>query len=348
MAASRNARQSDSVADEAMRWAVGLEGLSDNRREEFERWLAASDLHRAAFKKACRTWESLACLNQLQDDPAIRRELQAAMQRAKRRRLRRTATLMAASIAVFAIAVAVRWSLPQDYSVSYATAIGEQLTVGLPDDSIVLLNTDTSIAVHYTADGRAIRLERGEAHFEVAHDPSRPFDVMAGNGIVRAVGTAFNVQFVADEEVVVTVTDGVVDILQTPPEQDESATVANLLESDAPSVQRLTEGYNAKITDTVETVSIVDEQVLERKLAWQEGWLRFVNVPLGEVIAEADRYTVKTLVIADAALATHPVTISAKANDIAGLLAVLDDSSDVIEVSDTSSGQIVISAASSL
>lgn len=350
MATHQKVPSGDSVADEAMRWAVAADELSPDRREKLEDWLRSSDLHRAAFKKACRTWRSFACLSELRNEPALKRDARAVIARAKQRRLRRTATLMAASIVVVAIVVAIQWKVPTDqpatyatdiHRANYATQIGELLTVGFPDNSVVLLNADTTLTVRYTDKGRTVELESGEARFEVAHDPARPFAVVAGKGIVKAVGTAFNVQLVADEGVLVTVTEGIVDILPVSP------TIEGDVESDAPSVQRLTEGHNAKITDIVEEISVTDPEVLERKLASHQGWLRFVNAPLGEVIAQADRYTGKTLLLADAELASRPVTISAKANDIDGLLTVLDESSGAIEVTSLPTNEVIISASSS-
>jgi transmembrane sensor len=41
---------------------------------------------------------------------------------------------------------------------------------------------------------RELYLRKGEAHFEVARDRSRPFLVHAGDAVVRAVGTEFEVR----------------------------------------------------------------------------------------------------------------------------------------------------------
>ena len=76
----------------------------------------------------------------------------------------------------------------------YVTQIGEQQTIVLPDQSQILLNTDSRVAVSYQADRRLLTLHKGEAHFDVAHDAKRPFDVYAGGGRVNAVGTAFTVR----------------------------------------------------------------------------------------------------------------------------------------------------------
>ncbi len=338
----------DSVSDEAMRWAAGFDGLSRLERRELEHWLQASDLNLAAFKKARKTWRKFGCLTQLQNHPAMQRELELLKSRARRRRIKRNGGLMAASVALVALVSALLNNVPRDYSAEYRTAVGEQLTVGLPDDSIVLLNTDTRLSVHYSGNVRSVVLERGEAHFEVLHDPSRPFAVLVGSRIVRVVGTAFNVQLLDAQQLEITVTQGEVEILRGLQDQGAAAPVVDLLEKRTKPVQRLTRGHNAKISGSIDAVDIVDPQAMARKLAWQEGWLRFVNVPLGDVIAEADRYTHKSLVVTDSELARRLVTISGKAMDIDELLEVLAATSDDFVVNTASNGRVEISPARSL
>lgn len=114
------------------------------------------------------------------------------------------------------MALVVGWSLlqPPGYSAEYRTAIGEQQDVSLPDGSSILLNTHTSLNVQFSKERRSVFLDAGEAHFEVAHDPDRPFVVATKVGVVRAVGTAFTVYVRDDEETEGTVTDGVVEVSQ--------------------------------------------------------------------------------------------------------------------------------------
>jgi transmembrane sensor len=75
----------------------------------------------------------------------------------------------------------------------YATARGEQRAVMLADGSRLRLNGATRIAVLIARDRREVRLERGEAYFDVAHDAARPFTVRAGASDARVLGTAFDI-----------------------------------------------------------------------------------------------------------------------------------------------------------
>src|SRR5687768_1245554 len=57
----------------------------------------------------------------------------------------------------------------------HMTAIGEQATIVLPDNSEIILNTNTEIEVSFSDSARNIFLKQGEGFFTVTKDPSRPF-----------------------------------------------------------------------------------------------------------------------------------------------------------------------------
>ncbi|MDG2535181.1 FecR domain-containing protein [Sphingomonas sp. HITSZ_GF] len=80
--------------------------------------------------------------------------------------------------------------------------------VTMPDGSKIALNGGTVMETHFTRDRREIRLLSGQAFFHVAKDPSRPFIVAAGNRMVTATGTSFNVEIGADGEVRVVLIEG--------------------------------------------------------------------------------------------------------------------------------------------
>ena len=165
---------------------------------------------------------------------------------------------------------------------------------------------------------------------------------MTSVGAVRAVGTAFTV-YVHDEQAEVTVTDGMVEILRAPEDFAAAAQAVELPEQRPDTAQILGKGSNATISDTVEVITVIETEVLERNLSWQHGMLEFVNTPLGEVIGEVGRYTPKTLVIADSELESYPVTIIARTDDIDGLLSDLDASTDAFAVTYVSDSRVLIS-----
>ena len=94
--------------------------------------------------------------------------------------------------------MAVTLSIVFTSPASHVTRIGEQRLVVLKDDSVLNLNTDTELDVRFTDERRWLRLHRGEAYFDVAPDPARPFVVVTPHGRIEAVGTAFGVRVLED------------------------------------------------------------------------------------------------------------------------------------------------------
>lgn len=70
---------------------------------------------------------------------------------------------------------------------------GETRAVRLADGTMLRLDGATRLVVRYGETARQVTLSGGAAFFDVAHDPARPFTVYAGDGMVRVLGTAFNV-----------------------------------------------------------------------------------------------------------------------------------------------------------
>jgi transmembrane sensor len=79
----------------------------------------------------------------------------------------------------------------------YETARGQMLDVKLADGSSVHLNGATSLDVTLEDRRRTVTMQRGEAYFDVAHLPDRPFTVHAGGAATQVLGTAFNIDIAA-------------------------------------------------------------------------------------------------------------------------------------------------------
>ena len=118
---------------------------------------------------------------------------------------------VAALVAVFVIGFSMNIQTPSPVHISgngvYETRVGEQNAITLVDGTVIELNTASRVQVDYTAQRRSIRLMQGEAFFTVNKDPHRVFEVAAGSGVVRAIGTAFAVRF-NEQALTVSVTEG--------------------------------------------------------------------------------------------------------------------------------------------
>ena len=320
-----------SAEDEALRWLADFDNLSEVEQARFHAWLDERPENGEAFEKLEAEWRRLDALRQLataEPDPRVVEKW------LRLRRFRRRYLPLAAAAAIAALAVIFARMPQETYEAHYLTAVGEHERVAMPDGSVVVLNTGSEMVVSYGPEERHVRLARGEAHFEVMPDPERPFSVAAGTGLVVAVGTAFNVHL-KGEAVEVLVTEGSVEIrpdalrAATPPKPSRGAG-AGKAKRGLPAGQRLAAGHRAEYRDTIESVSPVDPEEIERKLAWQAGMLDFRDATLAEVVEEASRYTETRIVVADPEIRELHVTGYLKAGDIDTLLELIASNEQVV------------------
>ncbi|WP_052192295.1 FecR family protein [Sphingomonas sp. Ant H11] len=81
----------------------------------------------------------------------------------------------------------------------YETKRGEERSIALADGSRLELNGATALDVTIDAQQRTVVLRRGEAFFDVAHEPDRPFVVTARGSSTRVLGTAFDIDLARNE-----------------------------------------------------------------------------------------------------------------------------------------------------
>ena len=277
--------QYEQACDAALGWIARLRSdqASAADRESFALWLGEHASHRSAMDQMLELWDDLGVLQMLPDETPAELPREAANQN----------RWYAGAVAVAATVMLAVFLYPQlgsdPVSNEYRTAVGERLIVDLPDDSQVVLNTDSSISVTYSEDQRHIDLRRGEAWFQVTSDKDRPFHVDAGETRVTAVGTAFNVYRLQDGTDI-TVTEGVV-------------RVSEIVETGAhkPATQMLQ--VNQQLRTRSDGWLLSPPSDFSTRLAWRQGELVAEEMPLIELVAELERYHDTNYLIADPSIA---------------------------------------------
>lgn len=284
-------------------------GMTESETAEFMRWLQQSPKHGEVFAELDAVWRDFNRTVALRPNvaaPAPEPELLAPRPRPRARRRFRAAWSALAAAAAIALAWA-GWASFDAARPTAETAIGAFQKLDLPDGSVVQLNTDSAIKVRYSDHERRVELLRGEAHFDVAKNPARPFIVAANHVAVRAVGTAFNVRL-RDDAVDVLVTEGKVQVNDTVkgasllPAAPDRAGPPLLVQGERVRVPLARVSEQAAAKPAAVAISEVAAVEMQRALAWQERRLEFEDLPLADVVAEFNRYNRTKLVIADPAL----------------------------------------------
>jgi transmembrane sensor len=209
-----------------------------------------------------------------------------------------------AALGVASLGLLVLWNLRPIAQVSTPAAVtalhfetrhGEQQTHRLADGSILHLNTDTAVTVRYGDDERLVVLTSGEAEFEVAHAPDRPFRVFAGRAEIVDLGTKFDVRL-KGTSTLVTVFEGPIAVGLS-----GSADSGSPNPGYTPQLVQVNAGQQITVTaeEWPATPVAVDSQSAS---AWLHRQISFENEPLEQVASEFNRYAQKPIEIVTPAL----------------------------------------------
>jgi len=329
------------INQEAAQWVLLLEDtpkLSKEQIAQLNAWVATSDVHRECLENMVNSWGEMDLLSSVMLPQEMRKPSIASTLLGKlffpvlalyaflstcieqRHKLLRPVMMAPVFACVFTwLAVSYIPEETKSEGIVFQTEMGENLSHVMPDGSILWLNSSTTVTVNYSDDFRRINLLKGEAHFEVAKDATRPFEVYAENRLVRAIGTAFTVHKLHGT-IEVLVSEGTVELaivdntLVVIPDDYQAIEIEKNFEgkyskkkasSDNKAITHhpakvkkmlgtLTAGQRISIPTQNENVSDIDEldtSEITRFLSWKDGKLVFAGESLEEVIAEITRHT---------------------------------------------------------
>ena len=329
---ARNAHRT--ARAEAAAWIVRLHGphRSPELEAAFRDWLAAHPENGKQFERVTEVWDAGSSV----PVPGAPR-----LARWKEPLVRRQWTLAAGVLLV--ICGLVGWGVWRAWAdPTYTTGIGEQRIVRLDDGTRLSLNSGTRVRIAYDDSERRVELERGEAYFEVAHNPARPFIVTAGNHQVTALGTVFVVRYEA-AQTAVTLLEGKVAVLPVPDSAPltRNSAVTNLEDANGTRSARVNRhpsialppsassgdgagvrlgakeegGDRGFILSPGERVTFtrggspkLDEPRMEAVAAWRRGEVMLDKTQLADAIAELNRYDKTRLIIDDPEIAALPIS----------------------------------------
>lgn len=262
------------LREEAVEWLLQLRDRPDDPQLKacFDQWLLDDE-------KNAKAYERVRCL--LGDASILVAKDETFLVKASQKQHSKTIRSGVAALGLIILASGTYFSDALTWlRADYVSGPAQRLTVNAPDGSILSLNADTAIALHFSEKKRRLVLIRGEVFVEVAGDPQRPFTVEAGGGQTTALGTAFDVNL-RDDKTSVTVTRHSVAI-----RTDSGEQTAVLQEN-----QQIDYGSDGQLSK----VATVDPAVAT---AWTQGRLLFEDQPLAELMQDLQRYLPGKVVVA--------------------------------------------------
>lgn len=313
-----------SIEQEARRWVIRKdsdEPLSDAEKEALREWTGRSVLHRSALLRFSQFWSEAEILALLKDRPEYQVPRRTGRVRAI---LVVTGAIALASVMlIYLVYLGVR-AVGEAGPLTYETAVGQQRIVSLSDGSSLQLNTNSRVQVGYGRQMRRVRLLQGEVLFSVTGDSRRVFEVFVADSIVRARSTVFVVRL-EGRGVEVLDTTGTVEVSDVA--DSWSSTDRRWIDA-APRTARLGQLGAGEVgsfdsgSGHMEVRRLAEPEV-ERRMAWQEGFLAFSGEPLSVVVTELNRYSTTTLEIGDPRLASIKISGRFRIGDLEGVLDLL-------------------------
>jgi len=304
---------SDAMVQEAAGWRIQLHELGVRTTAEFEAWRHSCPEHEAAWAHVEAPW---TYLGEQATAPEVLAARGAALERGRRAArarwgrqgnlAQRRRAMMAAAAAGLLAVIGLSLYLSSQPA-TYRTGIAERRMVPLSDGSSISLDSDSEVRVSFTKQARELTLVRGQARFDVAHDVQRPFSVDAGDRLVVATGTSFDVDLLGPE-VSVTLIEGHVVVLNGP----------SLTQQGANSLSGM---QGVKLEPGERLVAIrhapgsIQRVNLDKATAWQSGYLVFEDETLGAAVQRINRYAHPRVLIRDASAASLRFSGVFKAGD---------------------------------
>ena len=275
----------ESIEDQAAQWLAREDrGFEAPEFVAFEVWLNQSTAHQVAYLRLKAAWQRTDRLAALRH-PALASTPKGmrAWEAAPAYRALAATVLLAIGIGFGGYYLSGHRSPAIEPVPVYATQVGQHQTIRLTDGTSVELNTNTRLRARMTSTSRVVRLEQGEAYFDVAHDPTRPFVVFAGNRKITDIGTKFSVRRDGDD-VQVLVAEGRVRV------DIPNARIGNRpIEAAASSI------IVAKADGTL--VAQKSQHDIADRLSWRQGMLVFDQDTLAAAAAEFNRYSNKHIIV---------------------------------------------------
>jgi transmembrane sensor len=287
------------VQEQAALWFARLRGdeVSAAERAAFAAWRDADARHRREYETFEQLWDASARLR-----PRVPQ---------RRRAIRAAAGL--AGIALVSGWLGWAW-----LDGRVATGPGESRHMRLADGSQLVVAPGSRLRVRFDSGSRRLELDEGRIAVTVAIDRQRPFEVVAGDGTIRDIGTRFEVD-AGGGRTRVTVAEGMVEID---------------LPASGGAPRKVGAGETADFGGRdVSAARPVDAMAA---LAWTKGQLVFDAAPLADVVAALNRHRKTPIELADPSLANVRVSGVFLIGDESAALRALESVAPVEFVADES------------
>lgn len=341
------ARQARRITEQAVAWYIEQqEPLTERQRVAFFTWLRASPKHVAEYfavaqmhgdLKAAAVLEQLSTAELVErakrDNPVVmfplmgnampgERHAPAAFDRGTRRFFAGMAGI-AATVAMIWLGIAHWHTASKRFEQRFADTTSVVHSLKLVDGTLVQLDRNSVIDVHFNEHYRRIDVIRGNALFDIGKDPARPMLVSVGQHVLQDIGTVFDVKRDGPVDTL-TVISGHVRVLNAPEASAKGVAISPLT---GLAVADVTAGQQIELSAS--GAGPVHPVKIAQTTAWLPTEIRFEHETVEDVARRFNAYTSKPLVIENEHIAGKRISGVFHANNPQAFVAYLSTLPDV-------------------
>ncbi len=178
--------------------------------------------------------------------------------------------------------------------------------IKVEDGSEIWMNNKSKLIYpeEFDSDQRLVKLE-GEAFFDVAKEPSRPFIIHTQDIRIQVLGTSFNVKsYQEEDEIVISLATGRIEV-------DAFGKKQILTPGEQLHYDKATKSFQRLLIDTAEAS------------AWKDGWMVFNSTSLGDVVRTAERQYGIHVFMKEGVAMENKITLKVKQRGVDSLFQVL-------------------------
>jgi transmembrane sensor len=281
-------------------------------------WTQASDENALHFKQSANAWSILE-KNRIdrQIDTEAEWKIFSEKTKVKTTSIRKLRIYFAAAAVILLLAVSsvIFFMTGGESEAVIFAASGFNREARLPDGSMITLTPGSSLSYEKDFENEQRRvILKGEAYFEVEHNPGRPFMVEAGEVRVEVTGTSFYVNMNVDSGTRVILTTG-------------SVRVSHVSKPDAAITLKPGEQTLVPASGVPEPPSVSSD---ENYMAWKTGKIVFDDCALHDALPVLEKVYRKRFILDNPALGNCRITVTFSRQPLASVLNVLEATLDIV------------------
>lgn len=242
--------------------------ISEKEQKELNKWHLHGNENNALFERMQTAWKQ-AEKYKTEFNPNIKNAWNKIESKTSKTKVVLFTNWYISAAASVLLLLGLSWLAFHNKTITVNTQALEQKEIFLPDGTMVSLNENSQLSYSKKFKTRSVSLN-GEAFFDVVHNAQKPFAVSAGKTSTLVLGTSFNIKYIENNKIDVSLVSGKIAF-------------------ESPENEKLILSPGEQILYSLETNTISKSEFENQNfIAWKTSILEYDNTELEKVISDVN------------------------------------------------------------